>query len=273
MAALRPARLHPSTSRPVWDDEAQAWVDPDTGVPLPTWDEALDALDADPDAQPAHVVRFGPQVDAKGIIAGTKDADRTIRLHHQVPHQKPADCHPATTDAQREHLDRLWQQLRVTPCSPTLRELAALRHPARRAPRHGCGPGRCKGKVHQRATLGFGGRRVLVSRHWSGKTLADHRADAKAWVRALLGITTTDQDQEQEQSAPVAWEMARPTDPDVPPLEHRLLRAISARIQQRQELQAARERAAGAGPPPNASATTPGYPIWKEAPSGTTADS
>jgi hypothetical protein len=46
---------------------------------LPTWDEALDALDADPDARPAHVVRFGAQDDIKGLVAGTSDTDRTIR--------------------------------------------------------------------------------------------------------------------------------------------------------------------------------------------------
>ncbi|HZN76276.1 MAG TPA: replication initiator, partial [Micromonosporaceae bacterium] len=114
-------------------------------------------------------------------------------------------------------------------------------------------PGFCRGKVHQRATLGIGGRRVLVSRNWSGKTLADHRADTRAWVRALLGISDGhDQaaavDHQSGTPAPVAWEMARPDDPDVPPLQHRLLRAVSARIQRRAAIAAARERA-GPDPP------------------------
>lgn len=242
---------------PVWDEQACAWVDPDTKTPLPTWDEALDEIDTNPDAEPAHVVRFGPQVKAKGVTAGSKDADRTIGYITKYLTKSAADCHPATTDAQREHLDRLWQQLRVTPCSARCANwlLYGIQpkgaHPRLR-------PGACKGKVHQKATLGIGGRRVLISRDWSGKTLADHRADARAWVRALLGITTDNEPETagdgQGQPAPVAWEMARPTDPDVPPLEHRLLRAISARIQQRQQLRAARERA-GTGPPPNVSAT------------------
>jgi hypothetical protein len=30
----------------------------------------------------------------------------------------------------------------------------------------------------------YGGRRVLVSRKWSGKTLADHKADRRAWTSA-----------------------------------------------------------------------------------------
>jgi hypothetical protein len=41
---------------PVWTD--RGYADPDTGVLLPSWEEALDALDADPEAQPVHVVRF-----------------------------------------------------------------------------------------------------------------------------------------------------------------------------------------------------------------------
>ncbi len=48
-------------------------------------------------------------------------------------------------------------------------------------------PGACKGKAHRREHLGYAGRRVLVSRKWSGKTLADHRADRKNWLLATLG--------------------------------------------------------------------------------------
>jgi hypothetical protein len=87
---------------------------------------------------------------------------------------------------------------------------------------------------------------VLISRQWSGKTLADHRADNHTWVRALLGHTTTE-DQDQERHADrgaamsrYAWELARPGDPDLAPLGHRLLRTISERIQQRAQLDHAR---------------------------------
>ena len=55
------------------------YVDPDTGAVLPTWDEALDELDADEDAEPAHVVRFGRQLDLQGILADRGDADRGWR--------------------------------------------------------------------------------------------------------------------------------------------------------------------------------------------------
>ena len=47
-------------------------------------------------------------------------------------------------------------------------------------------PGRCKGKAHQLEHLGVAGRRVLVSRKWSNKTLDDHRAERTNFVRQLL---------------------------------------------------------------------------------------
>ena len=41
-------------------------------------------------------------------------------------------------------------------------------------------------EAHSREHLGLGGRRVLVSRGWSGKTLAGHRADRSEVVRQAL---------------------------------------------------------------------------------------
>ncbi|MEU8052198.1 replication initiator [Micromonospora haikouensis] len=125
-------------------------------------------------------------------------------------------------------------------------------------------PGRCKGKVHQRDTLGIGGRRILISRDWSGKTLADHKHDVRAWVRALLGITTDSATANSTTSSGAAgdpgqlvddqgataervrhaWELARPDDADVGPLSYRLMRSISERARWRTELLAAKDRAA-----------------------------
>ena len=51
-----------------------------------------------------------------------------------------------------------------------------------RTPEPGMVPGPLQHKAHDRANLGLGGRRVLVSRKWSGKTLADHKADRAAVV-------------------------------------------------------------------------------------------
>ena len=38
---------------PTWDPVDRTYRDPDTGFPLPTWEQALDELDADPEAKPA----------------------------------------------------------------------------------------------------------------------------------------------------------------------------------------------------------------------------
>ena len=81
-------------------------------------------------------------------------------------------------------------------------------------------------------------------RDWSGKTLADHRYDACAWVKALLGVSDGDHPTDAESPTPVAWELARPNDPDLPPMRHRLLRALAQRIQWRNALNAAKDRAA-----------------------------
>ena len=245
---------------PVFDPEAETWVDPDSRRPLPTWAQALDAIDEDPDAEPAHIARFGPQVKAKGVDTGSKDVDRTIGYITKYVTKAAADCHEISSDPHRQHADRLWHQLRVTPCSERCANWLLYGVQPKKA--HGkLRPGNCKGRVHQKTTLGIGGRRVLVSRDWSGKTLADHRADAHAWVKALLGVSdSSDQapaaNPHAVASAPVAWEMARYDDPDLPALEHRLLRMISQRIQHRAQLNAAVRQRAGTDPPPNVSVTT-----------------
>ncbi len=102
-----------------------------------------------------------------------------------------------------------------------------------------------------RGTLGIGGRRVLISRQWSGKTLTDHRADRRDWVKAQLGVTTDADTAPAGGEQRHAWELAKPTDPDVAPLGHRVLRAISERIQWRAQLDTARRNQA----PPDVSAT------------------
>jgi hypothetical protein len=109
-------------------------------------------------------------------------------------------------------------------------------------PRAGLRPGCCKGKAHRREYLGYAGRRVLVSRKWSGKTLADHRADRKNWLTATLGISATDPSR-------YAWEAVSPGDPDHIPNARRLLHVVTDRIQWQTALAEARRRAAGHSPP------------------------
>jgi len=242
---------------PVWDDQVSAWVDPDTREPLTPWHVALDAIDDDPDTEPVHVVRFGVQVDARGVMPGTEDAERTIRYVTKYITKQTGDCHKITSGRQRAHLDRLWQELQVTPCTDRCANWLLYGVQPKKAHAK-LKPGRCKGKVHQRDTLGIGGRRILISRDWSGKTLADHKHDARAWVRALLGVTTdsTTIDTQADNPEPVhhAWELARPDDADVGPMSHRLMRAISERARWRTQLLAAKDRAAQ-GTTPDLSAT------------------
>ncbi|MEV4756006.1 replication initiator [Micromonospora sp. NPDC049559] len=232
---------------PVWDVDQQCYVNPRTLQALRTWSQALDELE-EPDSRPAYVARLG-RIDARGIEQGTKDAERSIRYVTKYVTKDLTEQAKPRSDAQRAHFDRLHAELAVLPCSPTCANwLLYGVQPDGAKP--GLTPGRCTGKVHQRTTLGFTGRRVLVSRQWSGKTLADHRADNRAWIRAVLAGGMADADEHDQCEAVddnrYRFELARPEDPDVLPLEHRLLRAISARIRWRTDLDTARRRAAGA---------------------------
>ncbi|WP_181570674.1 replication initiator [Micromonospora robiginosa] len=251
---------------PVWDVDRQAYVDPKTRKPLPTWGEALDALE-EPDSRPAYVARLG-RIDARGIDQGTRDAERSIRYVTKYVTKDLTDQAKPRSDPQKAHFDRLHAELSVLPCSPTCANwlLYGVQPDGVKA---GLTPGRCTGKVHQRSTLGFTGRRVLVSRQWSGKTLADHRADNRAWVRAILAggmADTEDHDQaadDADGSKRYRFELARPEDPDVPPLEHRLLRAISARIRWRTDLDTARLRTTAITPATDQPAALAAYAVEK----------
>ncbi|WP_322748430.1 MULTISPECIES: replication initiator [unclassified Frankia] len=247
---------------PVWDEDTGGYVDPDSGASLPTWDEALDAIGDD--AEPAHVVRFGVQVRADGVTANDKNTGRLIGYLCKYLTKSLDTCHDIATDAQRAHVDRLAEVLRYEPCSPGCSNW--LRYGVQpKNPRAGLVPGRCKGKVHRRETLGFGGRRVLVSRKWSGKTLADHKQDRKVRIReqlAVLGHTDTDTGDGGQGAAPdrVVWQLLHPGDPATPRREHLLLRAVADRHRWRAQLDAARAARAARGDPPAVSATDPGMP-------------
>ncbi|MBW8485109.1 replication initiator [Actinomadura parmotrematis] len=241
----------PSTDRvvysgehlPVWDaaaSEEGGYVDPATGEVLPTWDEALDALDQDENAEPLHVVRFGRQIDAQGVIADSPDSRRCIGYLTKYLVKGVAECHEAETEAQRQHVDRMAETLRYEPCSPTCANW--LRYGIQpKNPCKGLTPGFCKGKAHRRQHLGYGGRRVLVSRKWSGKTLADHKADRTAWALARLAEAGIPVSNPADPTAAHVWERAGPGDPDVKPVEHRLLLLINERAQRRQQLDQAQQ--------------------------------
>ena len=214
---------------PFWADGA--YRDPHTGMPLPTWQDALDDIDVQHQVgaalTPAHVARFGTQVDIKGITAPSPDADRAIRYltkyltksiadtynartddhDREADHPQGFDYGPARWDASsaqataararyEAHIDRLHREVRWLPCSPECANW--LRHGVQpKDPCAGLTPGRCPKRAHDRENLGYGGRRVQVSRKWSGKTLAQHRADRATGIRETLaaaGMSAPDVD-------------------------------------------------------------------------------
>ncbi len=170
---------------PVWDEATKTYLDPSTGEVLSTWDGALDAIG--PDDVPRHVARFGPTFDAQGVLAGSKDANRCIGYLTKYLTKQVAECHTPGTDPQRAHADPLADALRYEPCSPTCANWLRYGIQPKNA-QASLTPGACKGKAHRREHCGYAGRRVLISRKWSGKTLADHRADRKAWLTETLGL-------------------------------------------------------------------------------------
>ena len=115
--------------------------------------------------------------------------------------------------------------------------------------RQGRRPGHCTGKAHRPECLGFAGRRVLVSRKWSGKTLTDHRTDRKAWLLETLGVT-------EPAPARYQWEAVMPGDPDHMPPAQRLLHVLA----DRQKWHAA--LVDGTGPEP--AAPRPSPPIFRQ---------
>ncbi|MEU5690932.1 replication initiator [Actinosynnema sp. NPDC020468] len=235
---------YPADHVPVWDPDTRQFVDPDTRKPLPTWADAVDQVD-----EPAHVVRFGRQVHSKGILGGSQEAGRHIGYLTKYLTKSIGEVVEPDTDRKRLHADRLADELAVTPCSD--RCPVWLRYgvqPRAAGPR--TVPGHCKGRAHRRTTLGLPGRRVLVSRKWSGKTLADHRADRKRFV--LDALKAVGIDKPEPDTSQLTWNKVRPGDPNVPPRAHQLMHAIAERTRWKAEYDRALLAAHGA--PPDVSA-------------------
>ena len=227
---------------PVWEPTVKGFVDPDTRQPLTTWAQALEQVQ-----EPAHVVSFGPQVHSKGILGGTEDAGRHLGYLTKYLVKSVTEIVTVDTDAQQRHADRLHAELSVTPCSPRC-PVWLLYGIQPQGTTSKTIPGHCKGRAHRRSTLGLPGRRVLVSRKWSGKTLADHRADRMAFVTqalAAVGIEKPALD-----TSGLIWRKLAPGDPKVPPRAHLLMHAIAERITWRAEYD--RAMLAANGPPSTA---------------------
>jgi hypothetical protein len=240
---------------PVWTD--RGYTDPTTGELLPTWDQALDALGAEPEATPAYVVRFGDQDDIQGLTAGTPGAERAIGYLCKYLTKSIAgtyDDGEGLSPARVAHINRLAEEVRWLPCAPICANW--LRYGIQPAAAEvGMVPGHCKHKAHDRTNLGLGGRRVLVSRKWSGKTLAAHKGDRAAVVRAALEEAGIDPDDHDELSVVGtdgrwAWELLGRNRVDAPTYAAAISQAITTRQRWQREYKAAKTLiAARAGPP------------------------
>ncbi len=175
---------------PLWHSASGQYVDPDTGEVLPTWEQAVDELD-----EPVHVVSFGTQLDIKGILGGSADSARAVRYLCKYLTKSIANTYTDGEDSDDaatagisdvdRHISRLHEQVRWLPCSPACANW--LRYGVQPAnPGPGLTPGRCPSPAHERDNLGLGGRRVLASRAWTGKTFGEHRADRRAVVAEVL---------------------------------------------------------------------------------------
>ena len=101
---------------PVWD--GSDYIDLDTGLVLPTWDEAVEA--AAEDCRAAHAMRFGAQLDVAGIIAPSPDADRAVRYLTKYLAKSVAATFvdpEYSNPAYEAHVDRLHAEVRLLPCS------------------------------------------------------------------------------------------------------------------------------------------------------------
>jgi hypothetical protein len=147
------------------------------------------------------VVRFGSQPpDVQGIVAGTPQADRVIGYLAKYLGKDLAGDYGDNEDlsaARVAHMNRLHHEVRWLPCSERCANWLRYGIQPMNAT-EGLIPGACPGKAHRRENLGLGGRRVLVSRRWTGKTLTGHRADRAAVVRAALEAAGIDPDDHAE---------------------------------------------------------------------------
>src|SRR5258708_1069618 len=162
------------------------------------------------------------------------------RAHQPTPPSTPPRPRPSARNAppatNPHRAGRPPAARRYEPCPPTCANWLRYGIQPRNA-RPGLRPGACKGKAHRREYLGYAGRRVLASRKWSGKTLADHRADRRTRLTSALRLPATD-------PARYTWEPVRPGDPDHMPNGQRLLHVVADRIQWQTALAEAGRRAA-----------------------------
>jgi hypothetical protein len=114
-------------------------------------------------------------------------------------------------------------------------ELAAVWHPAQECP-VGDGAWCVQGQSAPARALRLRRAAGADLRKWSGKTLADHRGDRKAWIVETLGLEPPD-------PARYTWHVVTPDDHDYLPLDRRLLHVVADRARWRAALAEAKQRA------------------------------
>lgn len=229
---------------PLWDETRPrpCYVDRETGEPLPTWDQALDGID--PDGEPAHVVRLGRQVDIQGVLGGSRQAGECLGYLVKYLTKSLDECHEPETAGAADHVDRFTEALRYEPCSERCANwLLYGVQPAGACA--GLMPGLCKGKAHRPENLGYAGRRCLVSRKWSGRTLTEHRGERRDHVLRVLGAVGAKPEQTTPEGDPgrYSWQLLRPGDPDQPDRLQLLMQGIAQRQRWRQQYEHARDQA------------------------------
>src|SRR5699024_2838080 len=133
---------------PVWDPGEERYLDPDTRQPLTTWDDALDDT-LDPEAEPAHAVRFGTGgIDIQGVNAGTDQGGKCLGYLVKYLTKELDTCYEPATDPERAHLDRLAGALRWQPWSEGCANWLLYGIEPDDAGK-GLVPGSCKGKAHR----------------------------------------------------------------------------------------------------------------------------
>jgi hypothetical protein len=218
------------------------------------------------------VVRFGKQLDMQGIIATEGDADRRVAYLTKYLTKAISATYGEPEElsrSQRRHMRRLHEQVEVLPCSPRCWNWLFYGVQPLEA-EVGMVPGQCPSKAHDWENLGCGGRRVLVSRRWTGKTLKGHKADRAAVVRQVLEAAGADVPETSRMAADIRredgiprfnWKIWDPIDATVPVYRQVMTKSIAERVRWKTEYELAKQRASPTGSAnangPPAAATQP----------------
>lgn len=98
-------------------------------------------------------------------------------------------------------------------------------------------PGCCPAKAHKAASLGYAGRRCLVSRRWTGKTLDQHPAERREHVMCALGAVgiQLQQDTDDQAGDRYQWDPIPLGSRDQPDRAELLVQAVNQRRRWRTE--------------------------------------